>query len=120
MNAPLPGGDLPAGGPAAWLAELARRYPALPVELLRALTRRHGTRALAILGEAKDGAALGEDFGQALTAAEIDYLVREEWARSGEDVLWRRTKCGLGMAEAARARVATYVADRVRATVASR
>jgi glycerol-3-phosphate dehydrogenase len=52
----------------------------------------------------------GEDFGQGLTAAEIDYLVDEEWARCGDDVLWRRTKCGLGMPQADRDRVAAYVA----------
>jgi glycerol-3-phosphate dehydrogenase len=112
-NAPLPGGDLPAGGPAAWLAQLAQRYPSFPIELLRGLARRHGTRAQAILGTAKDSTALGEDFGHGLTAAEIDYLVREEWARSGDDVLWRRTKCGLGMTGAERERVAAYVAAAV-------
>jgi glycerol-3-phosphate dehydrogenase len=114
----LPGGDLPAGGPAGWRAELARRYPALPTETLHGLARRHGTRALAILGEAKTPADLGEDFGHGLTAAEIDYLVREEWARSGDDVLWRRTKCGLGMTDAERARVAAYVAKAVTAVLA--
>jgi len=60
-------------------------------------------------------ADLGEDFGQGLTAAEIDYLVDEEWARTGDDVLWRRTKCGLGMEQANRDRVAAYVARMVRA-----
>jgi glycerol-3-phosphate dehydrogenase len=109
-QAVLPGGDLPAGGPGAWLAELVGRFPALPAELLRLMARRHGTRALAILGTAKNKADLGEDFGQGLTAAEIDYLVREEWARSADDVLWRRTKCGLGMTDEERRRVAAYMA----------
>ena len=40
-------------------------------------------------------------------------LVRDEWARTADDVLWRRTKCGLAMPAAARARVAAYVADAV-------
>ena len=52
-QAVLPGGDLPAGGLPAWIAELVRRFPALPADLLRDLARRHGTRALAILGAAK-------------------------------------------------------------------
>jgi glycerol-3-phosphate dehydrogenase len=112
-RAVLPGGDLPAGGMAAWIAELGRRYPALPADLLRALARRHGTRALAILGTAKKPADLGEDFGHGLTAAEIDYLVREEWASNGDDVLWRRTKCGIGMTDRERQRVAAHVADTI-------
>jgi glycerol-3-phosphate dehydrogenase len=89
------------------------------MELLRGLVRRHGTRVKAILGDAKDSAALGEDFGHGLTAAEIDYLVREEWARTGDDVLWRRTKCGLGMTDAQRARVVAYVAACVAKAVAT-
>ena len=112
-RAVLPGGDLPAGGLPAWITELVRRFPALPADLLRGLARRHGTRALAILGAAKKSADLGEDFGHGLTAAEIDYLVREEWARSGDDVLWRRTKCGIGMPDKERKRVAAYVTKAV-------
>ena len=108
-QAVLPGGDLPAGGLPAWIAELVRRFPGLPADLLRDLARRHGTRAVALLDAAKSRADLGEDFGHGLTAAEIDYLVREEWARSGEDVLWRRTKCGIGMTARERQRVAAYV-----------
>ena len=105
----LPGGDLPPGGVTAWTAELQRRYPALPPALLRGLAHRHGTQATAILGNAKVPADLGEDFGNGLTAAEIDHCVRAEWARTADDVLWRRTKCGLGMPAADRARVAACV-----------
>jgi glycerol-3-phosphate dehydrogenase len=105
----LPGGDLPAGGLEAWIGELGRRYPAMPAALLRGLAHRHGLLATAVLRTAKTPADLGEDFGQGLTAAEVDYLVREEWAHTAEDVLWRRTKCGLGMAPEATARVAAFV-----------
>ncbi len=108
-GARLPGGDLPPGGVAAWAAELSRRYPALPPALLRGLAHRHGSGATLVLGNAKAPADLGEDFGNGLTAAEVDHCVREEWARTAADVLWRRTKCGLGMPEAAQARVAAQV-----------
>ena len=111
----LPGGDLPPGGLTELVQELAGRYSELPVDLLRVVAHRHGTRAAAILDDARTVADLGEDFGQGLTAAEIDYLVDEEWARTGEDVLWRRTKCGLGMPQANRERVAAYVARMARA-----
>jgi glycerol-3-phosphate dehydrogenase len=112
-NAPLPGGDLPGRDRQAWLAELCRRYPQLPVPLLRALADRHGTRALRILGDAQTQADLGEDFGAQLTAREIDYLLAEEWATTADDVLWRRTKCGLPMTQAQRDSVAEYMAPRV-------
>ncbi len=34
-------------------------------------------------------------FGGGLTAREVEYLVRREWALEADDVLWRRTKAGL-------------------------
>ncbi len=111
-TAPLPGGDLPNGDRAAFFAELCRKYPGLPAPLLRALASRHGTRALRVLGDAKTPADLGQDFGAELCAREVDYFVAEEWARTADDVLWRRTKCGLPMTPAQRAAVADYMAGR--------
>ncbi len=115
-NGALPGGDLPRGDRAALLASLCARYPALPVEMLRAIARRHGTMATKVLGDAKAPADLGESFGATLTAREVDYLVAEEWAREPDDVLWRRTKCGLPMTPGERERASAYVrAARARA-----
>ncbi len=111
-TAPLPGGDLPNGDRTAWFAELCRRYPRLPAPLLHSLGRRHGTRAVRILGNAGTTAELGENFGAGLTAREVDYLLAEEWAMDADDVLWRRTKCGLSMSDAQRAAVAAYIAQR--------
>ena len=106
---PLPGGDLPNGDRDAWQAELSRRYAGLPAELLRALARRYGTRASTVLGDAQSVADLGEDFGATLTEREIRYLERDEWATTADDILWRRTKCGLAMSVDQRARVAAFV-----------
>ena len=105
----LPGGDLPGRDRAALLAALCARYPALPVAMLRAIARRHGTLATTVLGDARTPADLGESFGAGLTAREIDYLVEHEWAREPDDVLWRRTKCGLPMTQAERERAGAYV-----------
>ncbi len=107
----LPGGDMPRGSLAAYERELAARYPSLPGSLRGALVRRHGTRTPRILGEAKTADELGRHFGHALYAAEVDYLVAHEWARSAEDVLWRRTKCGLHLDAAQRDTVAAYLRE---------
>jgi glycerol-3-phosphate dehydrogenase len=109
---PLPGGDLPVRDRDAWVAELARRYPALPLPLVTGVGRRHGTRALDVLGDAKTLADLGIDFGAQLCEREIHYFVDREWARSADDVLWRRTKAGLHMSEAQREAVAAHLAAR--------
>ncbi|MFU8823190.1 MAG: glycerol-3-phosphate dehydrogenase, partial [Yoonia sp.] len=48
-----------------------------------------------ILGQAKSADDLGRDFGATLTEAEVTWLMTSEYARSAEDVLWRRSKLGL-------------------------
>ena len=68
----LPGGDLPAGGIDAWTAELQRRFAGLSAAVVRGIARRHGTLALAGARRREVRADLGEDFGNGLTAREID------------------------------------------------
>ncbi len=94
-TAPLPGGDMPDADFEAFLAGLQAQRPWLPAPLARRLARAYGTRVEEILAKAGDLAGLGEDLGGGLTEAEADYLLRREWARSAEDILWRRSKLGL-------------------------
>ena len=55
---------------------------------------------------------MGEDFGAGLTEREIRYLREREWTDDAETLLWRRSKLGLHLTEAQRARVSTYLANR--------
>ena len=91
----LPGGDLPAGGLAALEKEMAARFPYLDGALAARLARGYGTRVWALLGDTDGVAALGRHFGAGLYEREVGWLMREEWAQTAEDVLWRRTKLGL-------------------------
>ena len=109
---PLPGGDIVRGDLAAYERELNARYASLDPRLLGALARRHGTRSSRVLGNANVAADLGRHFGDTLFAAEIDYLFAQEWATSAEDILWRRTKCGLHMTADEREAVSHYLRDR--------
>ncbi len=109
---PLPGGDLPGGHRGAYLNSLVARYPAIPADVLRPFARRHGSNTPRVLGDARRIGDLGESFGGGLFAREVDYLVEHEWAREPDDVLWRRTKCGLPMTAAERARSSAYVTAR--------
>jgi glycerol-3-phosphate dehydrogenase len=108
---PLPGGDMPRGDLAAYERELAARYPALSAGFRAALVRRHGTRTPHVLGAARTTADLGRHFGHTLYAAEVDYLVAVEWARSASDVLWRRSKCGLHLSAEQRDAVGVYLRE---------
>lgn len=112
----LPGGDLPAGIE-AHAESLARQYLELPRSLLLALTRRHGTLASLVLGNARTVAELGERFGAELYAREVDYFIDREWVRHAEDVLWRRTKAGLHLAPEQRQALACYIDRRTNAAV---
>ncbi|RDE09016.1 glycerol-3-phosphate dehydrogenase [Pelagibacterium lacus] len=94
-TAPLPGGDFPVEGVGAEIDRLAGDYPFLSREEAVRLMRHYGTRARALLGAATSRPDLGFHFGAGLYAAEVDYLVASEWARTVEDILWRRTKLGL-------------------------
>ena len=110
---PLPGGELPAGFEAFAEVELAHRYPWLPDELRRALARRHGTNAHKILENARSLADMGACFGAELFAREVDYLIEREWARTAEDILYRRTKTGLHLTAERHAALANYLAARI-------
>ena len=92
---PLPGGDFPRDGAPALMARLACAYPFLETAWIDRMVRSYGTRALTWLGEALTLDDLGTHFGHGLTRAEVDYLIAREWARSTDDILWRRSKLGL-------------------------
>ncbi|CAO3428641.1 glycerol-3-phosphate dehydrogenase [Azospirillum doebereinerae] len=91
----LPGGDIANADFAAFLAGLRQRRPWLPDALALRLARAYGTRVERLLGGAESLADLGRDFGGGVHEAELDYAAREEFAVSGDDFLWRRSKLGL-------------------------
>lgn len=91
----LPGGDLPDGNLEAYTRALMQRHTWLAAEQARRYAGSYGTRTEVVLAGARGISDLGEHFGSDLYEAEVRYLVDHEWARSAEDVLWRRTKLGL-------------------------
>jgi glycerol-3-phosphate dehydrogenase len=103
---PLSGGDFGGATFEEFLAAYRTRYPGLGPQWMARFLRRHGSNGAEILGDAKTEADLGEHFGGGLYERELGFLVEREWARTAEDVLERRTKCGLFMTEAERRRVA--------------
>ena len=110
---PLPGGDLADSDLAQFeSAALARAFPWLEPGARHALAGRHGSNVLTLLRGMDDMSQLGQHFGDHLYAVEIDYLMRKEWARTADDVLWRRTKSGLHMTPPQREAVRDYMSAR--------
>jgi glycerol-3-phosphate dehydrogenase len=99
-KSPLPGGNLDVSAIAALAAELVRNYRFLSDVHANRLAHAYGTRASKLLGNAKSVADLGQSFGATLTESEVRYLMSSEWARTAEDVVWRRSKLGLRLSAA--------------------
>ncbi|KQS61421.1 glycerol-3-phosphate dehydrogenase [Rhizobium sp. Leaf371] len=93
----LPGGDFAPTGYEAQVADLKSRAAFLTDRHARRLVRLYGTLARKIVGEAPSIEALGRHYGADLYEAEVRYLIEQEWARTAEDILWRRTKLGLNL-----------------------
>jgi len=109
-HVPLPGGDLPDADFERFLDGFRRQRPWLPDALARRLARAYGSRTGDLLGDAKALDDLGHDFGAGLFEREVDYLTRNEWARTGEDILWRRGKLGLHCAADTEAAIDAWLA----------
>ncbi|NVN88094.1 MAG: glycerol-3-phosphate dehydrogenase [Rhodopseudomonas sp.] len=110
-TAPLPGGDF------AWarfddqVEKVRESWGFLGEAEARRLVAAYGTRVERVLGTAQSRDELGPTFGPDLTGAEVRYLMRDEWARFPEDVLWRRSKLGLTMPVQDRERLAAFMAE---------
>jgi glycerol-3-phosphate dehydrogenase len=99
-KAPLPGGDFDVSAIAKLIAELSSNYPFLTAGQANRLAHAYGTRAAKLLDDAKSSQDLGRSFGAGLTEAEVTYLIGSEWARTAEDIVWRRSKLGLRLSAA--------------------
>ncbi|MBR1249761.1 glycerol-3-phosphate dehydrogenase [Bradyrhizobium sp. AUGA SZCCT0169] len=109
-TAPLPGGDFTWNRFENEIDEVRARWRFLSEDHARRLVGAYGSNVKAILGEARDRGDLGPAFGPELTGAEVRYLMKHEWARFPDDILWRRSKLGLTMPPADREALAAYMA----------
>lgn len=108
-NSTLPGGDF---GPEEFdmiCAQIGGEFPKLPPKLINRLVRAYGTRTKLLLKDRTTLENLGQHFGSDLYEAEIIYQMTHEWAESGDDVLFRRTKLGIRLTEEQRQSVDKFV-----------
>ena len=108
----LPGGDLnkwigPARRPDTDFEQfeqtVRRRYPQFDALVLRRLARAYGARLDRVISDTP-----GAEVAPGLFECELRYLHEHEWARSADDVLWRRSKLGLHYDADQRAAVAAW------------
>ncbi|OHD09390.1 glycerol-3-phosphate dehydrogenase [Sphingopyxis sp. RIFCSPHIGHO2_12_FULL_65_19] len=108
-KAPLPGGNFATDGAAALKAEYKLAFPFLTAATVDRIAQAYGTDARHWLADATDWAALGGEIAHGLSVAELRWMVTHEWARTTDDILWRRSKLGLHFTPDETARLAGYV-----------
>ena len=108
----LPGGDFDVAATSVLTARLRKSHPFLTDRWAARLIRAYGTEAWTVLNGAKTATDLGEDFGATLTEAEVIWLIDREFARSAEDVLWRRSKLGLRLTPEEVAQLTLFITRR--------
>ena len=107
----LPGGDFPVGDVDRLITELCAAYPFLDRKWAQRLIRAYGTDAQNMLGTAQTTSHLGQGFGATLTEREVAWLMRHEYARTADDVVWRRSKLGLRLSDDQIATLETWMAN---------
>ena len=109
--APLPGGDFAVDGFDAEVLAVRAACPSCSPARARRLVRAYGTRARRIVEGIRSEADWGELFGGDLSEREVRYLIDHEWARTAEDVLWRRSKLGLRLSRAEAGRLEAFFGE---------
>ena len=100
---PLPGGD--AASFESLLARIRDRYPFLGAMRAERMACAYGTRLFDMLDRVSNIAGMGADLGGGLTEIELRWMRDREWACTTDDVLWRRSKLGMAVDDAAKARI---------------
>ena len=109
---PLPGGDHEDWDEIEAAANYRWRESELAFHTRQRMARAYGTRISAILGTWPDAEPLGREIAPGLYEAELEYLIREEFAQEADDVLWRRSKLGLHFDAEEREAVSRWFAER--------
>ena len=105
---PLPGGDFTHG----FTALLDRLANWMPPTMLQRMSGAYGTRLERIVGNASSLGQLGRHFGADLYEAEVRHLIGAEFARTADDILWRRSKLGLRLDRRQQKALETWIGTR--------
>lgn len=109
---PLPGGDVAPEDLPGLMRALQREHPWLSAGTASRLVHAYGSRAAGIFSGTDNRHELGMHFGGGLYQPEVDYLIEHEWARSADDILWRRSKLGLHTSLADQTALKNYINEK--------
>ncbi len=109
-NEALPGGNFEGRSIEDVSQQLIHHYDFLDGETLNRLLFTYGSNAIQILDNCHSKQDMGLDFGEGLYQREVDYLRKNEWAVTADDILWRRTYLGLRLSLDQRQELVEYLA----------
>lgn len=113
-EATLPGGDINDNRDIdEFIAQLETEYAFLPKPLIKRLATHYGSKIYEILSDVSDVKTLGAHMGHDVYAAELDYVVENEWVSCAEDFIWRRTRLGLHIDQATKVIIQKYIEKQV-------
>lgn len=105
----LPGGDF--SSQQVLQQQLHDRFPWLPIPVLQRYVRSYGTLCTNFLDGCESVEDMGATFGAGLFTCEVRWLQQYEWARTTEDILWRRSKLGLRLTTQQEQTLARFLAS---------
>jgi glycerol-3-phosphate dehydrogenase len=108
----LPGGDIPDNDFERFVNEQASEFPFLSRALIRRYARAYGTCMNILMDGVDTLDDMGRDIGGGVYGRELDYLIAYEFAKTGEDVLQRRSKLYLHLDKATQKSVVDYMKER--------
>ena len=109
----LPGGDIEDNDIDRYILEQSAVYPFLSTSLIRRYAKAYGTCMEIILDGVTSLDDMGADIGGGVYGRELDYLISYEFAKTGDDVLWRRSKLGLHLDSESIAEVHQYMEEKI-------
>ncbi|WP_117235234.1 glycerol-3-phosphate dehydrogenase [Vibrio maerlii] len=119
MGSPWTGKEsLPGGNFSCSREQLAnsitQQYPWITNKLAHRYVRQFGTHTFAMLANVKDSSDMGHEFAEDVYQVEVDYMIEHELVKTGEDLMWRRTKLGLYLNHEQQQSVTQYISDKQR------
>lgn len=113
--------SLPGGNFSCSREQLAKsiteQYPWVNTKQAFRYVSQFGTSSFAMLQDVKCETGMGQEFGAGVYQVEVDYMINHELVKTGEDLLWRRTKLGLYLTPDQQQVLSDYVASKQRTKV---
>ncbi|MEO8965056.1 MAG: glycerol-3-phosphate dehydrogenase [Gammaproteobacteria bacterium] len=108
-STPLPGGNFIDNDFNIFYGEFKQKFSWLPEKIAYRYAKSYGTKVYELLGNAIALEDLGEKFSDDLYQKEVEYLIQCEWAKTADDLLWRRSKLGLFLSDVEQKKLAKWL-----------